>query len=169
MQERYQSISILCKVIGLLALLTIFIIPVSTADEPNITQNNPVYVITNITLDESDLQASPGISISPSVTLQNIGAEPATDSSVQFRATLGPKNLINGNTVVPAPHAGKPDTYSLSFTLPSIQPGEYFLEIYVSPEKNQGTGSQESSMKTHKTILVTNPLPGSIKNDCGCS
>ena len=166
---RYLNISMPFMVTGLLALLTIFIIPAVTADELNITPDNPVYIITNISLKDSDLQASPGISISPSVTLQNIGAEPGASSSVRFRATLGPKNLINKDTVVPAPHAGKPETYSLSFTLPSIHPGEYSLEIYVSPENDQRTGNKESSMKAHKTIYVKNPLPGAIKSDCGCS
>jgi hypothetical protein len=164
-----MSISMLFMVTGLLAFLTIFIIPAVTADEQNIIPADPVYVITNITLKDSDLKASPGISISPSVTIKNIGTKPTTGSSVQFRAILGPKNLINKDTVVPAPNPGKPETYSLSFTLPSIQPGDYSLEIYVSPENEQETGNKESSMKAHKTIYVTNPLPGVIKNDCGCS
>ena len=168
MQNGYTFYSFLKGLAGLLLISIILVVPATSTTENISKQENPMYVITNISILETNLIVSPGINVSPSVTIQNIGGEPKTDSAIRFKAVIGPVTLIPDSISNPAPHAGETKTFSLSFIVPSILPGEYPLEIFVSSEKDNNSNSWETSMKSHKNIHVTQPGPGSGR-DCGCS
>ncbi|NLV25919.1 MAG: hypothetical protein GXY48_01925 [Methanomicrobiales archaeon] len=126
------------------------------------------FSISTITLKPNETIISPGITITPIVTVNNTQMYSNLNATLQFSARLGNVNLLSDKKEWPVPHVGEENTYFLRFTIPSILPGEYQLNLSaILIEADNRTVIPYTKAKT--VVQVTHPKPGSGSRDCGCS
>ncbi|MDD1724156.1 MAG: hypothetical protein LUQ07_03400 [Methanospirillum sp.] len=153
----------------LLLLFSLLLIEGAYADTAS-ENNRQIYQLSNISLDPAFQKVSPGDTINLSVLLTCTGTDSGTDPAVKFQATLGPVRLISKNTSWALPEPGESKTIPLSFTIPSIQPGRYTLDISLGTEEESSVqSSAEQHIKARELIQVTSLKPGLKPRDCGCS
>lgn len=130
--------------------------------------NSEIY-IASINLPSDSTIVSPGMNISPIITVVNRDIKPGQAESLKFTGSLGPRTLITTNAEWPVPAKGEERTYTIPFTIPSLQPGVYSLEIGLILDDQESSNGVISTMKAKTNIQVTHPKPGSAISDCGCS
>jgi len=152
---------------GLFILITGVSPVVSAAQEdPAIS---PLYQITDIALSSGELHISPGMNISPIITIVNLGGERDPGTTLQCHATLGPVQLTGNNTIIRLPDMREQMKIPLTFTVPFIQPGDYPLKITITLSEESDIHIAPQSMRAKKFIQVIRPQPGSGARTCGCS
>lgn len=129
---------------------------------------SPNCQIVAVTLSFEEIRVSPGVTIHPTIAVFNSGGNHTSDMTLHFSALLGPSKLMNDNSALPVPTAGKERVYSIPFTIPFIQPGEYPLKITMQQIDESSSEKRSDSMKAKPFIRVTHPRPGAKARNCGC-
>lgn len=163
-----QSGLVIPLFVVLLSILFICAItPVSGSDPVESDDQDISFV--SINLSPGDTKISPGMNITPVITVMNRNITFEEGMVLKYSGTLGPVELISKNSEWPVPISGETKTYTIPFTIPSVQPGIYPLEITLTLN-NSGDKSTIMQIKKAPTeIQVTHPKTGSGNSGCGCS
>ena len=160
---------IICLILITLCILGLF--TSASANDGNIGSANDNQTYGNISIDISPEEkiTQPGVSIHPVISIENVGDVEYQDVFIIFQAKLGREMLPSDQSTFPAPGIGVTERYPLSFLVPSMQPGEYPIEILISIYK---PGSEEmveiEEVKVREWIQVGLPKPGPGARSCGC-
>lgn len=130
----------------------------------------PEYRITSITLPDQARWIEPGMSISPTVTVINDGANDTGAETRVLSAYLGSSQLPPKRNTIPPLRSGGSEEVTLEYLVPDgIPPRDYqfFLSFDNNPEKT-GMGGNGSQIRASNLVSVKFKPP-KANGGCHCS
>jgi len=153
------TLRIICLILVITCIMSLFSSASANGGNVSYSSGNHGYGNISINISPEEKTTQPGMSIHPTITIENEGDEEYQDVSILFQASLGRETLPSEQSIFPAPGTGITEKYPLS----------YPFEVLISIHK---PGSEEliviAETELRERIQVGLPKPGPRARSCGC-
>ncbi|MFH0967424.1 MAG: CARDB domain-containing protein [Methanobacteriota archaeon] len=135
------------------------------------TSAGPDYSISTIVLPNQTSWIETGTTLTPNITIRNLGSDDMQAEAVEITAYLGAHNLIPKNNTISPMKKGENREVTLEFMIPGIIPsGEYALIISIDPERDQVGGNiRNNDVSVTRLLTIRTVIPKMRSGGCGCS
>lgn len=146
----------------------------SITPEPESASNasdGPDYSIAAVTLPEQTSWINTGTTLTPNITIRNLGSEDTRTEAVEITAYLGAHKLIPKKNTISPMKEGEGRNVTLEYMIPGIVPsGEYALIISIDPKREQVGGNiQNNDASATRLLTIRMGVPKQRSGGCGCS
>lgn len=131
----------------------------------------PDYSISSVILPDQTSWIETGTTLTPNITIRNLGSDDIRTEGVEITAYLGAHKLIPKNNTISPMKKGEIRNVSLEYLIPGITPsGEYALIISIDPERDQVGGNiQNNDASATRPLTIRTIIPKKRSGGCGCS
>ncbi|PKL59629.1 MAG: hypothetical protein CVV33_06845 [Methanomicrobiales archaeon HGW-Methanomicrobiales-4] len=133
--------------------------------------SGPDYAISTIILPDQTTWIETGTTLTPNITIRNLGSDDFQAEAVEITADLGAYKLIPKNNTISPMKKGETRNVVLEYLIPGIIPsGEYTLIISIDPERDQVGGNiQNNDASATRLLTIRTAVPKMRSGGCGCS
>lgn len=133
------------------------------------SSSGPVYTITNVFLPDQTSWIDSGTTLTPNITIRNLGSDDTRTDTVQITASLGTNPLIPKKSTIDPMKKGEEREVTLQFLIPeTIQSDEYPLIISIDPNQ-LGRNIQDNDVIAPRLLKIRTAVPKVKVSSCGCS